>query len=128
MQEEAIETIDVLPIKVLYVEDDFIDQKAFQRYIKNGHSNLQYELASSVEEAKKMLADTTYDVVVTDYLLNHETGFAIIDAVKDTPVIFITGEGDQEVAVKAMKKGAFDYLVKESSGEYLDLLVTTIEK
>ncbi len=59
-----------------------------------------------------MLNTKGYDVVITDYLLNHETGFAIIDSIKDTPVIFITGEGNQEIAVRAMKKGAFDYIVK----------------
>ncbi|HXB40956.1 MAG TPA: response regulator [Bacteroidia bacterium] len=116
------------PVRVLYVEDDLIDQKAFQRHVKNGHDHMQYELASSVEEAKNLLSHTNYDVIVTDYLLNTSTGFAIIDAVKDIPVIFITGQGDQEVAVKAMKKGAFDYIVKESSGSYLDLLTATINK
>ncbi|HXD94431.1 MAG TPA: response regulator, partial [Bacteroidia bacterium] len=108
------------PIKILYVEDDVIDQKAFQRHIKNGDFNLQYELASSVKDAKELLSSNEYDVVVTDYLLKNETGFSIIDMAKDIPVIFITGQGDQSVAVKAMKKGAFDYIIKESSGHYLD--------
>jgi PAS domain S-box-containing protein len=116
------------PVRVLYVEDDLIDQKAFQRHVKNGHENMLYELASTVEEAQSMLSHHKYDVVVTDYLLNRNTGFTIIDTVKDIPVIFITGQGDQEVAVKAMKKGAFDYIVKESSGSYLDLLTATINK
>src|ERR1700757_1628188 len=116
------------PIKILYVEDDVIDQKAFQRYIKNGDFNLQYELASSVKDAKELLSNNEYDVVVTDYLLKNETGFSIIEMVKDVPVIFITGQGDQLVAVKAMKEGAFDYIIKESSGHYLDLLTSTIKK
>ncbi|HKC69232.1 MAG TPA: ATP-binding protein, partial [Bacteroidia bacterium] len=123
-----METTLNLPIKILYVEDDLVDQKAFQRHIKNGDFNLQYELASSVKDAKELLSHNNYDVVVTDYLLKNETGFSIIDIVKNVPVIFITGQGDQLTAVKAMKKGAFDYIVKESSGHYLDLLTTTIEK
>ncbi|HXU27323.1 MAG TPA: response regulator [Bacteroidia bacterium] len=116
------------PIKILYVEDDLVDQKAFQRHVKKGDFNLQYELASSVKEAKELLASNKYDIVVTDYLLKNETGFSIIEMVKGVPVIFITGQGDQLVAVKAMKNGAFDYIIKESSGHYLDLLTTTIEK
>ncbi|MGZ3862214.1 MAG: response regulator [Bacteroidia bacterium] len=119
---------DILPAKVLYVEDDLIDQKAFQRYVKNEHINIDYQIASSVDEAKALLAENNYDVVITDYLLNNETGFAIIDSVKSTPVIFLTGQGNQEIAVEAMKKGAFDYLVKESSGNYLEMLIKTIEK
>src|ERR1700756_1419928 len=92
-----METTLNLPIKILYVEDDLVDQKAFQRHIKNGDFNLQYELASSVKDAKELLSHNNYDVVVTDYFLKN-------------------------------KKGAFDYIVKESSGHYLDLLTTTIEK
>jgi PAS domain S-box-containing protein len=116
------------PIKILYVEDDEVDQKAFQRHVTKGDFNLQYELASSVKDAKELLLNNEYDVIVTDYLLKNETGFSIIEVAKDVPVIFITGQGDQLVAVKAMKQGAFDYIVKESSGHYLELLTTTIEK
>jgi PAS domain S-box-containing protein len=122
-----METQQELQIKVLYVEDDLVDQKAFQRYFKNGHPEVKYELASSVGEAQKMLAGNSYDVVVTDYMLRNETGFDIIDSSSDTPVIFITGQGDQEIAVKAMKKGAFDYIIKESTGNYLERLLTTIK-
>lgn len=117
-----------LPVRILYVEDDVVDQQAFQRHIKKGNFNLQYEFASSIEDAKILLQKNNFDVIITDYLLKNETGFSIIDMVKDIPVIFITGQGDQLVAVKAIKKGAFDYIVKESSGHYLDLLITTIEK
>ena len=123
-----METTVELPIKILYVEDDVLDQKAFQRHISKGDFNVKYELASTVSDAKHLLTHNEYDVVVTDYLLKNETGFSIIEMVKDVPVIFITGQGDQLIAVKAMKKGAFDYIVKESSGHYLDLLITTIEK
>lgn len=123
-----MEDVKEAPIKVLYVEDDLVDQKAFQRYVSRNGYNFDCELASSVEEAKKKLSTGNYDVVITDYLLNNETGFSIIDSVKDTPVIFTTGQGNQEIAVKAMKKGVFDYILKESNNNYLDLLTTTIEK
>jgi PAS domain S-box-containing protein len=116
------------PIKILYIEDDLIDQMSFQRHLKNGNFNLQYELAASVAEAKDLIIKKKFDVIITDYLLKHETGFAIIEMVKDTPIIFITGQGSQLVAVEAMKKGAFDYIIKESSGQYLDLLVASVEK
>src|SRR5207302_854063 len=101
---------------------------AFQRYLKKQAPEVDLELASTVQEGKYLLGVKRYDVVVTDYLLGAETGFAIIDAVKGVPVIFLTGQGDQQTAVKAMKKGAFDYLVKESSGNYLEQLLNTIEK
>jgi PAS domain S-box-containing protein len=115
-------------IKVLYVEDDPIDQKGFVRFIKKANLPIEAELASSVDEGRFLIKEKKYDVVITDYLLNNETGFAIIDAVKNAPVIFLTGQGDQQIAVRAMKKGAYDYIVKESSGNYLDQLIIAIEK
>src|SRR5437016_1037756 len=113
-----------IPIKVLYVEDDLVDQMSFKRFVEKSQPNIKCEMVSNVEAAKSKLASNNYDVVITDYLLNNETGFAIIDSVKNTPVIFITGQGNQQIAVNAMKRGVFDYIVKESSGSYLDLLLT----
>ena len=85
--------------KILLIEDDKLDQKAFMRF----------------------------DVLVCDYSLGVGTALDILDLVKDTPVIIVTGAGDEEVAVKAWKAGAYDYLIKDLERNYLKTVPITIE-
>ena len=44
-----------------------------------------------------------------------------------TPTIMITGAGDEEIAVEAMKSGASDYIVKDNDGRYLELMPYVLE-
>jgi PAS domain-containing protein len=53
--------------------------------------------------------------------------FDIFETVTDTPVIIVTGSGNEEVAVRAMKAGAFDYIVRDHKLNYLKVLPLTIE-
>jgi PAS domain S-box-containing protein len=114
-------------IRVLFIEDDKVDQIAFKRSVKENDLPYDYTLAGSVSEAKKILDSERFDIVVTDYLLGDGTAFDVFDSIKDTPVVFVTGAGDQEIAVTAMKAGASDYLIKDQERSYLQLLQTTIE-
>ena len=79
-----METTVELPIKILYVEDDVLDQKAFQRHISKGDFNVKYELASTVSDAKHLLTHNEYDVVVTDYLLKNETGIVFFFSINNS--------------------------------------------
>ena len=108
--------------KVLLIEDDKIDQMAFVRLIKEEGLSYDYTLADAVSEAKDILSKQEFDVIIADYLLKDGTGFDILDLVKDTPIIFATGAGNEKLAVKAMKAGAYDYLIKNPSRSYLAIL------
>jgi PAS domain S-box-containing protein len=70
------------------------------------------------------------DVVIIDYLMPGMNGVEFLEILnqheEDIPTIMITGQGDQNVAVRAMKLGAWDYLVK--SDDFFSLLPSTIEK
>jgi signal transduction histidine kinase len=58
------------------------------------------------------------DVIITDYHMPGMDGLGFLEVLnrerKDIPVIIITGKGDENIAVKAMKLGAWDYLVKSA--------------
>lgn len=114
-------------IKVLLVEDDQIDQMAFERFLKEGPYAYDYQIASSVKEAIEKIQQQTFDVAIIDYQLGDGTGFEVIEKIQDVPVIFVTGAGDQSIAVKAMKAGVYDYLIKTASRDYLDYLPVTID-
>ncbi len=113
--------------RVLLIEDDKIDQMAFTRLI--AEENLPYDcvLADSVWQAKNILDNQKFDVIIADYFLKDGTGFDVLDLVKDTPIIFATGAGNEKLAVKAMKAGAYDYLIKNASRSYLAILPMIIE-
>lgn len=57
-----------------------------------------------------------FDICIFDFRLGQQNGIDLLKEVRsqgcEAPIIFLTGQGDQETAVQAMKSGATDYLVK----------------
>lgn len=116
------------PLKILLVEDDLVDQMSFKRMVKTRELPYNYQIANSVARAKEILSDNLFDLVLIDYNLGDGTAFDIFDYIVDTPFIFITGGGDERIAVEAMKAGAFYYHIKDPDRNYLELLPVSIEK
>jgi len=112
---------------VLLVEDDVIDQLAFKRAVRELGSPYEYDVAGSLAEARELLARNQYDAVITDYALGDGTAFDVMELARGIPLVFTTGAGDEEVAVRAMKGGADDYLVKDHERTYLRKLPVTVE-
>lgn len=73
--------------------------------------------APNPQSALGFLNTDEFDVCLFDFRLGEMDGKDLLktDRQKDitTPIIFLTGQGDHEVAVEAMKSGATDYLLKE---------------
>lgn len=113
--------------KILLIEDDEIDQKAFERFVKDEKLPYDCTIATSVSEAQSILASEQFDTIVADYSLGDGTALDILDLVKDIPVIVVTGFGDEEVAIKAWRGGAYDYLTKGSEQNYLKAIPKTIK-
>jgi len=113
--------------KILLIEDDKVDQMAFNKFVEE--ENLPYDctMAGSVSEAKCTLSSDRFDVVIVDYMLGDGTAFDVLDLVKDTPIIFVTGAGDEAIAVEAQRAGAYDYLIKDSEQNYLGAVPITVE-
>jgi DNA-binding NtrC family response regulator len=84
-------------------------------------------LASNPEEAFNVMESEFLEVVLTDLKMGNHSGMTVIDhaiALKNQPVcIMMTAYGEVEVAVEAMKRGAFDFLTKPVNLEKLDLLI-----
>ncbi len=114
--------------KVLYIEDDKFEQMAFETLLKSRKLPYRYTIAGSVAQAKEALSRESFDVVLADYSLGDGTAFDLFPFVRDSPIIVVTATGDQEVAVRAMKAGAFDYLIKDPDKNFLSVLPLTIEK
>jgi DNA-binding NtrC family response regulator len=115
-------------IKILLIEDDAVDQMAFKRFVSDGQLPYECSIASSVSEAKRILNAGFFDVIISDYMLGDGTAFDILKLDIETPVIIITGAGSEEVAVRAMKAGAYDYIIKDLEHNYLKVFPLTVEK
>jgi PAS domain S-box-containing protein len=113
---------------ILLVDDDRVDRMAFERYAEKIDFPYGYTLAGSVHEASEILKKNQFDAVILDYMLGDGTAFDLFDQLADIPFILVTGIGDAGVAVKAMKAGAADYLIKDPEGVYLQTLSHTIER
>lgn len=113
--------------KVLIVDDEKTVRLAFSEVIKR-HGLLPIE-ASSGREALDVIKVEHPNVVLLDVVMPEFDGMQTLKEIKrqapDLPVIIITGYGDVEMAVEAIKAGAYDFLLKPPS---LDKLVLTIQR
>lgn len=114
-------------IRILVIEDDRVDQLAFERFVLRKGLPYQHSFAGSVREAQKALRSAPFDVVLMDYLLGDGTAFDLFEEVpREVPIVIVTGGADAEIAVQAMKLGASDYLMKDPDGHYLKTLPITV--
>jgi len=113
--------------KILLIEDEKIYRMAFKRLIDEEKLPYDYIEATSVAEAQSILESQKFDIIIADYSLGDGTAFDVLGLVNDAPVIFVTGVGDEKVAIKAWKAGAYDYLIKDIQRNYLKAIPITIE-
>jgi phosphoserine phosphatase RsbU/P len=108
------------PIPVLIVDDDPTIAAMLKQVIKNlgGGFVCETAWANCGAAAREALGKRVFRLVLLDYLLPDEDGLAVLLAINEWPVaqrpavIMLTGGGNEQVAVEAMKLGAKDYLVK----------------
>lgn len=113
--------------RILLVEDNKFDQKAFKRFVEKNNLPYDVEIADSIAKCKKALYSNSFDIILQDFNLKDGTALDILKLGIDEPVIIITGAGDEETAVKSMKNNAYDYIIKDTGGNYLKVLPSTIE-
>jgi len=117
-------------MKILYVEDEAAHVELTRRTLEdNLKDGFVLYNAESLQAALKILStESDIDLVLTDLRLPDGSGLDLLIRVKEfsapPAVVLVTGQGDQEVAVAALKAGAADYLVKQS--DYLHRLPVVI--
>jgi PAS domain S-box-containing protein len=113
--------------KILLIEDNELDQMAFKRFIENNAIPYDCTVAGSVAEAKRILGANLFDIIITDHSLGDGTAIDVLHSARNTPVIVVTGAGDEETAVNTWKAGAYDYLVKDINQNHLKAIPITVE-
>lgn len=123
------------PLWILLVEDSEHDMLAFKRAISKSDQNFQlvhYYRAESALEGLQQPNLPHIDLIVSDYKLPGMTGLALFKTLRsnriELPFIMLTGSGNEELAVEALKAGVDDYLVKDPQSKYLELLPLVLKK
>ncbi len=103
-------------LKILIVDDDEVDRMAVRRALKTAGLTLQLAEADTAESAITQLQKGNFDCAFVDYRLPDKDGLALVRELRNNglkiPLIALTGQGDEQIAVELMKAGASDYLSK----------------
>lgn len=103
-------------IRILIIDDDEVDRMAVVRALKGSTLNYTVTEAQDAELGINSLAANSYDCVFLDYLLPGTDGLTLLKKVRGlgikTPIVIITSQGDEKIAVEMMKAGASDYVIK----------------
>jgi len=103
--------------KIAVIEDDEDDYLIIKDYITDIEGkSFTVDWFQDYNSAIQAIKNKEYHLYFVDYFLGHKTGLDLLDAAAelncDEPIILLTGLGNKAIDIKAMERGATDYLVK----------------
>ncbi|GGK70939.1 response regulator [Rufibacter glacialis] len=103
-------------VKLLIVDDDEVDRLIIKRSLRTAQVEALLTNTALGSEALEALARETFDFIFIDFMLPDMNGLELLQKIRErgitTPVQIVTSQGDERIAVEAMKTGASDYLPK----------------
>ena len=119
-------------IKILIIDDDHTTRRTINRILSKSNQAFSFEEAESGAEGLAMISENSYDCIIVDYLLGDMNGLDLLVKLAETgmpvPTIMLTSHGDEMLAVKSIKAGAYDYLSKTilSRPDFSDIITRSI--
>jgi signal transduction histidine kinase len=121
---------------LMIVDDCAADRKIYRRYlVKDPSQSYQFVEAPNAESGLALYQRSPSDIVLLDFCLPDMSGLEFLERLQacqttqPLPVIMLTGQGDEAIAVQAIKRGAQDYLVKgDLKPDILQLAVRSVLK
>ncbi len=111
--------------RILVVDDDKAVRAALK--VNLSKSEMDVTLVTTADEALAVLREVPQDLVLTDVKMPGATGIELLERIRaswpDVPVVVMTGYGSVEDAVRAMKAGAADYLIKPIAKDELIVIL-----
>ena len=94
---------------VLVVEDNSLHLELIEHALKKELKNIQILGASNAAECMQIIGDVDLDLVILDYSLPDQNGIQVLESMRkqnpQLPVLIVTGQGNEKIAVQAIKKG-----------------------
>ena len=104
-------------LRLLVVDDDQVDRMTIRRALTRAGVEAAVDEADAIPRAMERAVAGAYDCIFMDYNLPGGNGLSLLQAIRaagvQTPVVMLTGQGDERVAVALMKAGAADYIPKD---------------
>ncbi len=118
-----------MPRNVLYIDDDAGLCRLIQRSLER--EGIRVATAPDGESGLRALAADEFDVIALDQNMPGLDGLGTLARIHEIPnhppVIFVTGEQNTKLVITALKAGAFDYVVKDATGEFIPLLLAAFQ-
>jgi len=109
-------------LHILIVDDDPALLKALRETLHLRIEAVRVETCESALAALDRIAITDYDAIIADIKMPGMDGLALLPEVDklrpDTPVLLITGHGDRDLAIQALRGGAYDFIQKPIDRDY----------
>ena len=102
--------------KILLIEDEDSIRRVLKKVLLEDNGSYQFAEAKDGQEGVSMIKNQSFDLILCDIKMPIKDGIEVLDFTlthtPSTPVVMISGHGNLETAVKAMRMGAFDYISK----------------
>lgn len=103
-------------LRILIIEDNIDHVEILSEVIERHFAPIDLHTVETIDDALDFLDQTNYDIVLTDCYINDQAITNQIPHLRnklgETPIIVITGSGDESLAAEVIKKGATDYVTK----------------
>ncbi len=116
-------------LRLLYIDDD----RGLARLVQKELGRHGYEVVCvhDGDEALAVLADQAFDLVALDHYMPGRDGIDVLPDIlarsEAPPVVYVTGAQEGRLAVKALRAGAADYVIKDVSEDFTALLRSALE-
>jgi signal transduction histidine kinase len=118
-------------ISVLMVDDSVDDAELVMRELRRASRPVSVERVCDAAEMRAMLARKSWDLVLSDWTMPRFGGAAALEVLKatglDVPFIIVSGTVTEELAIKAMRAGARDWVLKGKLGRLLPAIERELE-
>ena len=108
--------------RILLVDDDAALLQALPRTLALRIAGIQVETCASAVEALQRTQQYDYDAIVSDIKMPGIDGLALLTMIKElrpeTPTLLITGHGEHDLAIQALRRGAYDLIQKPIDRDY----------
>jgi signal transduction histidine kinase len=112
----------VTEARILLVDDDRALLDALPRALKLRMNGIQIDTSETAAEALNRIRETDYDAIVSDIKMPGMDGLALLGEIREarpkTPTLLITGHGEHDLAVQALRGGAYDFVQKPIDRDY----------